>query len=219
MHRLVEVSTQNWLKLQGSLVKWQEKALDLIFNCCPSSGKYEHWTAWESIAPHVQVVLGYEFRAKHYLLECASILNIAAEYNQSRGEFKSAMKMGRESVRIRQQFLKIEHPDTLHSMNNLAVVLNTQGKYDEAEKLHRQTLQLREKVLDKEHPNTLDSMNNLALVLNTQGKYDGAEKLHRHTLQLRENVLDKEHPDTLQSMNNLGLVLKRQRKNDEAISL
>ena len=149
MHRIVQVSTQKWLKLQDSPVKWQEKALDLIFNFCPSSGEYEHWTAWESINSHVQIVLGYEFRSKHYLLERASILNNAAEYNQSQGEFNSAMKMGRESVQIRQQFLKIEHPDTLTSMNIVASVVHDQGKFGEAEKLYRQTLQLREKVLER----------------------------------------------------------------------
>jgi tetratricopeptide (TPR) repeat protein len=176
MHRLVQVSTQKWLKLQGSLVEWQKKALDLIFNCCPSSGKHEHWTDWESINPHVQVVLGYEFRAKRYLLERASILNNAAEYNLFRGEFESAMKMGRESVQICQQLLKIEHQDTLTSMNIVANVLYAQGKYDEAEKLYRQTLQLEEKVMGKEHPNTLHSMNNLALVLNLGGVWRIATK-------------------------------------------
>jgi hypothetical protein len=84
MHRLVQLSTQKWLQQRGTLVEWQEKAVDLIFNCCPSSGQYEHWTFWESINPHVQVVLGYEFRSKHHLLERASILNNAAEYNEGR---------------------------------------------------------------------------------------------------------------------------------------
>jgi hypothetical protein len=61
----------------------------------------------------------------------------------------------------------MEHPETLASMNNLALVLNSQGKYDEAEAMYWQTLQLKERVLGMEHPSTLDSMNNLALVLNS----------------------------------------------------
>lgn len=77
-------------------------------------------TAWESIYPHVQV--GYEFRAKRYLLDRGSISNNAAEYNQSRGEFKSAMKMGRESVQIRQQFLKIDIQKCLGALNIVASV-------------------------------------------------------------------------------------------------
>ena len=57
-----------------------------------------------------------------------------------------------------------DHPDTLTSMNNLAMVLKSQGKYEAAEKMHRQTLQLSETVLGKDHPNALTSMNNLATV-------------------------------------------------------
>jgi hypothetical protein len=58
-----------------------------------------------------------------------------------------------------------EHPSTLTSMNNLAMVLSDQGKYEEAEAMHRQALGLREKALGKEHPSILTSMNNLATVL------------------------------------------------------
>jgi len=32
-----------------------------------------------------------------------------------------------------------EHPDTLTSMNNLALVLRHQGKYPEAEQMHRES--------------------------------------------------------------------------------
>ena len=58
-----------------------------------------------------------------------------------------------------------EHPSTLGSMNNLALVLSNQGKYEEAEEMHRQALALMDRVLRKEHPDTLTSMNNLAEVL------------------------------------------------------
>ena len=71
-----------------------------------------------------------------------------------------------------------EHPDTLTSMNNLAVVLGHQGKYEQAEEMHRHALALRETVLGKEHPSTLTSVNNLAGVLSDQGKYEQAEEMH-----------------------------------------
>ena len=51
-----------------------------------------------------------------------------------------------------------EHPDTLITMSNLAVVLNRQGKYKEAELMNRQTLARREKVLGPEYPDTLISV-------------------------------------------------------------
>jgi hypothetical protein len=52
------------------------------------------------------------------------------------------------------KLLRVEHPDTLTSMNNLASVLNSQGKYKEAEEIHRQELALCEIVLGKEHSST-----------------------------------------------------------------
>ena len=52
-----------------------------------------------------------------------------------------------------------EHPSTLASMNNLALLLNSQGKYEEAVAMHRQTLALSVKVLGHKHPSTLTSIN------------------------------------------------------------
>ncbi len=57
-----------------------------------------------------------------------------------------------------------EHPDTLTSMNNLALVLKNQGKYKQTEQMHQQTLELIEEVLGNEHSKTFTSMNNLAEV-------------------------------------------------------
>jgi hypothetical protein len=74
-------------------------------------------------------------------------------------------------LELRTKVLGIEHPATLISMDNLALVLGSQGRYEGAETMHRQILELREKVLGNEHPSTLDSMNNLAEVLDSQGKY------------------------------------------------
>jgi len=109
-----------------------------------------------------------------------------------------------------------EHPDTLGSMNDLAVVLHKQGKFDKAEKMHRQVLMVRETTQGKNHPDTLTSMNNLAVVLHRQGKYDMAEKMQRQVLMVRETTQGKNHPDTLTSMNNLALVLSEQDKFEEA---
>ncbi|CUS11370.1 unnamed protein product, partial [Tuber aestivum] len=72
---------------------------------------------------------------------------------------------GRETV------LGPDHPDTLTSLNNLAITLQTQGKYDESEALHRRALQRRRKVLGSDHPHTPSSLHNLAAVLGDQGKY------------------------------------------------
>jgi hypothetical protein len=51
-----------------------------------------------------------------------------------------------------------EHPRTLTSANNLAVVLQTRGDYKAAQKHLRRALKGREKVLGKEHSDALSSV-------------------------------------------------------------
>jgi len=216
MHRLVQISIQRWLEAQQALLKWQEIALNVVSQCCPSSTEYGSWSAWETISPHIQVVLGYDIGTEPSLVQRASILTNTASYDKQQGRYGPAGEKGREALTIRQKLFGIKHPDTLKSMNNLASVLQNQGKNEEAERLHRQGLELGKEVLGKEHPSTLASMNNLANVLQNQGKNEEAERLHRHVLELGKEVLGKEHPFTLTSMNNLALVLKSQGKYEEA---
>ncbi|KAL9032959.1 MAG: hypothetical protein Q9214_007737, partial [Letrouitia sp. 1 TL-2023] len=76
-----------------------------------------------------------------------------------------------------------EHPHTLTSVDNLALVLQRQGKYKEAEQMNRQVLKSRGKVLGKDHPDTLTNISNSALVLQYQGKYEEAEQMNLRVLE------------------------------------
>ena len=109
-----------------------------------------------------------------------------------------------------------EHPDTLTSVNNLAVLYQAQGRYGEAEPLYKRALEASERVLGKEHPDTLASVNNLALLYQAQGRYGEAEPLYRRALEASERVLGKEHPDTLTSVNNLAVLYQAQGRYGEA---
>jgi hypothetical protein len=80
----------------------------------------------------------------------------------NQGKYERAEEMNRQALGLRETVLGKEHPDTLTSMNNLALVRSGQGKYKQAEEMNRQALGLSEMVLGKEHPFTLTSMNNLA---------------------------------------------------------
>ena len=53
-----------------------------------------------------------------------------------------------------EKVLGTEHPDTLRSMNNLAVKYSVEGKYEEAGELQLKALDLHKKVLGPEHPET-----------------------------------------------------------------
>lgn len=54
-----------------------------------------------------------------------------------------------------------DHPDTLESKNDLAVLYKEQARYDEAEKLLLEAIEGRRLRLGDTHPHTVESMNNL----------------------------------------------------------
>jgi hypothetical protein len=56
--------------------------------------------------------------------------------------------------------LRLEHPNTLLSFNNLGLVLIRQRRCEEAEAMHRRALKGYEKVLRVEHPKTRISVSN-----------------------------------------------------------
>jgi non-specific serine/threonine protein kinase/serine/threonine-protein kinase len=124
-----------------------------------------------------------------------------------------------QSANIRQRVLGLDHPDTLHAMNNLAAILHSDGRYPEAEKVHRETLEIRRRVLGPEHLDTLMSMNNLAIVLDDEGRFAEAEKLERETLDTYRRIWGAADAKTASSMNNLGNILQHQGRYTEAEKL
>ncbi len=54
-----------------------------------------------------------------------------------------------------------DHPDTLHSINNLAVLYSSQSLYAKAEPLYVECLAKRKAKLGDNHPDTLSSIKNL----------------------------------------------------------
>ncbi|KAI4599602.1 hypothetical protein KJ359_001699 [Pestalotiopsis sp. 9143b] len=212
VHRLVRLAARNWVKHEWDVC--YTRAIQRLAEVYPSP-KHENRQTWMAYMPHAEVALVCHQQCQDKEAE-ANLLSVVADSHDELGKYAEAEEMDREALELRKLVLGPEHPDTLASMNNLALVLRSQGKYEEAEEMHREELELTKLVLGPEHPSTLDSMNNLALVLDNQGKYEEAEMMHRQALGAYRSVLGSKHPDTLICLNNLALVLKNQGKYEEA---
>ncbi len=132
------------------------------------------------------------------------------------GKYQDGIALAEQALALAREAFGPEHPDTLTSMNNLALLYQSQGRYGDAEPLYAETLAVRRRVLGPEHPSTLTSMNNLAALYDDQGRYGDAEPLYAETLVVRSRVLGPEHPDTLASMNNLAFLYKAQGRYGDA---
>ena len=149
----------------------------------------------------------------------AKMMDTMAITYYSLGLYTRAQPLIERAIEIQRRVLGPEHPDTLHSMNNLANDFLSEGRNADAEKLYRQTLDIQRRVLGPEHPDTLRSMNNLANDLRLEGHPAEAEKLHREALDILRRVLGPEHSNTLTSMNSLALDLQSQGRYAEAETL
>ena len=112
----------------------------------------------------------------------------------------------------RRHLLGPEHPDTLFTMNNLAVSYAAQGQYAPAEALLSQTLELKRRVLGPEHPSTLNTQCWLARVYSSEGKHARAEPLFRETLEARRRVSGPEDEGTLDTATHLAQSYQAQGK-------
>lgn len=139
-----------------------------------------------------------------------------ADFYDDMGRYQSSQELHTVVLGARWQELGPGDPETMETMNNLAIILKEQGKYVEAEKMYRETVWASTRVQGPEHPATLTAMHNLACVLEVQGQKPAAEKMHRETLNARRRVVGPDDPGTWYSAMSLGRVLEMQGQYREA---
>ena len=118
-----------------------------------------------------------------------------------------------------ERILGPEHPDTLSSVGNLAILLSDKGDYAAAEALYRRALEARERILGPEHPHTLSSLNNLAILLGTKGDSAAVEALYRRLLEGQERVFGPVDRHTLSTLIRLAALLDVTDRLPEAVAL
>ena len=79
-----------------------------------------------------------------------------------------------------------DHPDTLESKNDLAVLYREQGGYDESEPLLIQAFEGRRLKLGDTHPHTLQSLNNLIDLYEAWGKPEEAKEWRAKLIQIKD---------------------------------
>ena len=136
----------------------------------------------------------------------ASIRRTIGNTYMDLGLFPEAQRQWERTLDLQSRVLGEKHPETLQSMNKLALLYLRQGNYAQAEPLLTKVLQAQRSGLGEEHVDTLDTMNNLAVLYRYQGKYAPAEALSTKALEISRRVLGAEHTGTLDIMNNLALL-------------
>jgi serine/threonine protein kinase/tetratricopeptide (TPR) repeat protein len=121
------------------------------------------------------------------------------------GDCTNAIKQDERALELRKSQLRLDHPETLAAMNNLAIDYGACDRVKEAVALYEETLRLMKATLGPDHPNTLTTMDNLANDYRVAGRSSEAALLHEEVLKARKARLGADDPATLESMNNLAI--------------
>ena len=217
LHRLVHLTTRNWLQQHNLITQWTEKAITRLDEVFPDHG-HQNRSVWRTYLPHVSYVLISNVVAKDKEKRIA----LAWRFGMclyTDGRYNEAEPLFVEETKRRKRVLGAEHSSTLTSIGNLASTYQNQGRWTEAEDLDVQVMETRKRVLGQEHPDTLTSIGNLASTYRNQGRWKEAEDLEVQVIEMRKRVLGLEHPDTLTSMNNLASTFANQGRWKEAEDL
>ncbi|MGW0592524.1 tetratricopeptide repeat protein [Streptosporangium sp. NPDC002607] len=125
-----------------------------------------------------------ESLTRHYSVTSATgehdwVFPEAASFEYKQGNYGRAESLGRHAVALMSASWGKEHPDTLTTRNNLALVLQELGRLKEAEAEHRAVLEIQRRVLGEEHPDTLTSRNNLKDIVRERTKRQRIETRSR----------------------------------------
>lgn len=216
MHRLVQLSTQQWLEHLTSVPRYQGLAITAVSTSIPQIMSFDIWPVFVELRPHINTVLEYEIHCQEILVHRAVILHGIGHYSMEQGEEEIAQNLFNEARAIRHEHLGPQHEDTLTTLSVLGVSLNKQGKWSEARPLQRDVLDRCHKALGSSHRLTLKSMSRLAATHNRAGENLGCLDIQLEVLKQMESELGPEDLDTLTEMSNLLYTLNKLQRWDEA---
>lgn len=135
------------------------------------------------------------------------------------GYAEPCIRMFSRALEKRTASLGGNHPDTLSSLNNLALGYRAASQFDQAAQLLEQALAAARSELGPEHPQTLQTMGNLGVVYRAMGNSSKAIPFLEKVLEAQRLEQGPDHPDTLTAMNNLAMSLFEAGKPDQALPL
>jgi tetratricopeptide (TPR) repeat protein len=216
LHRLVHLATRNWLRKEGLLVHWTERAIMRLEEVFPDNNHMKR-SIWRTYLPHVRYVLESDVnkdgeRKMALLWRYGTCLYSDGRWSDAELSFSRI-----QAIEMRR--LGVDNPNTLTSIAWLASTYRNQGRWEEAEKLEVQVMETRKTKLGDDHPDTLTSIANLASTFWNQGRWEEAEKLFVQVMETRKTKLGDDHPDTLSSIANLASTYRNQGRWEEAEKL
>jgi len=218
MHRLVQLSTQTWLRMQQKTSFWREAAIIVLAQLFPLE-VVTFLSDCEEYLPHIRVVLQYEPVSDGSRIARAKLLQKLATYDEGHHRYRNALSEAEEALELFERIQRLNCPEALSIKTTVASCMMDMGEHEKAETLLRRNTTTLEQVLGLDHRETIASLNLLAWTLYQQWKLNEAEALQRNTLIRTERSFDPYRQRVNKALSQLTQILVRQGKLDEAKEL
>lgn len=120
------------------------------------------------------------------------------------------------ALQLRHNNLGSEHPDTIASSNERAVVLNEIGKYDEAISILKNALRVQEELQKAKEPLTLTVIETLAYSYRMLNRFEEAEPLYHRVIAIREEAQRPDDPELVETLSKMAGLRFEQGRYDDA---
>ena len=124
-----------------------------------------------------------------------------------KGQYRDAVPLLIEILKIRREVLGAQHHETLNSMNNLAVIHSQLGQYIEAKKLMEETLAIQRRILAADDPRLSASLTNLGTQFQEVGEFAEARKYYDEALALEQRYRGDNYQQTAVAVARMGTFL------------
>ncbi len=149
----------------------------------------------------------------------ALVLNNLGTLCRAQGQYEEAESYYKQAIKINEDLLKGDLPETATSMDNLGALYCEQGRQKDAERLFDKALKIYINKFGENHIDTAICINNLASLYSDQGRDKDAEIFFKRSLKIRRNVLGKNHPEVANSLHNIAMFYLKNKQFDDAESL
>ncbi len=207
LHRLVQLTTQHFLKTQDDLDVWKMIYMAILRDNFPCPPTPSDWPKCRAMLRHVQALQRNPPDGTNAQKTWRGPLSRAMRYLSDTKQYRSAAALNSAIFEMQERILGWEDPDTLQSYETSAHFMKLLNREDEAGDMFQKSLEVRKRVQGEDHPDTLETMKILALILEGQGRVKDAQDLLFDAVQLGTKKHGTDHLITLQNMEVLATIL------------
>jgi tetratricopeptide (TPR) repeat protein len=212
VHRLVQATTQHWLRESGTIEKWAVKALSALANHFPDASTRSLQSKCALYLPHCLKVLQSPHFNQTNDLTLAILQYKIGRYYHIIGQWSEARRWTSAAYTVRKENLGLSDASTLEAQEQMIHILRCLGDFDAAGKEAQSLKHLLKPLHGPKHPSTLCSYRLISSTFQDQSlfapslaaalkSFNGFKSLY--------SVSDPDNQDLLLSIARLGSIYTR----------